>query len=100
MSKVRVVPHDPLWRDAFEAEAKRVAAALGANVEAVHHIGSTAIPGIYAKPVIDLLVEVGDVEEVDGRSQAMGSLGYEALGEHGIRGRRYFRKDDCEGARP
>ena len=99
MSKVDVVPHDPRWRDAFEAEAKRVAAALGENVVAVHHIGSTAIPDIYAKPVVDLLVEVGDVNEVDGRSSAMEALGYEVLGEYGITGRRYFRKDSREGIR-
>jgi GrpB-like predicted nucleotidyltransferase (UPF0157 family) len=97
--KVEVLPHDPRWRDAFEAEAKHVAAALGENVVAVHHVGSTAIPNIYAKPVIDLLVEVGDIAEVDGRSSAMESLGYEVMGEYGIPGRRYFRKDNQEGIR-
>ena len=99
MSRVEVVPHNPRWRDEFEAEAKRVAAALGENVVAIHHIGSTAIPGIYAKPVVDFLVEVRDIAEVDGRSPAMESLGYEVLGEYGIPGRRYFRKDDREGIR-
>ena len=99
MGKVEVVAHDPRWRDEFGAEAKRVAAALGENAVAVHHIGSTAIPNIYAKPVVDLLVEVRDVAEVDGRSPAMESLGYEVMGEYGIPGRRYFRKDDREGIR-
>ena len=99
MRKVEVVPHDPRWRDAFEAEAKHVAAALGENVLAVHHIGSTAIPDIHAKPVVDLLIEVGDLAEVDVRSSSMASLGYEALGEYGIPGRRYFRKDDRGGRR-
>ena len=99
MRKVEVVPHDPRWRDAFEAEARHVAAALGDNVVAVHHVGSTAIPDIYAKPVIDLLVEVRDIDAVDGRGSAMGSLGYEVMGEYGIPGRRYFRKDNREGIR-
>ncbi|HEV7892566.1 MAG TPA: GrpB family protein [Pyrinomonadaceae bacterium] len=99
MMKVKVVPHDPRWRDAFAAEAKHVAAALGENVVAIHHIGSTAIPDIYAKPVIDFLVEVRDINEVDGRSRAMESLGYEVMGEYGIPGRRYFRKDNREGIR-
>src|SRR5215213_314747 len=99
MKKVEVVPHDPRWRAAFEAEAKHVAAALGENVVAIHHIGSTAIPNIYAKPVVDLLVEVGDIAGVDGRRSAMESLGYEVMGEYGIPGRRYFRKDDQEGIR-
>lgn len=99
MKKVEVVPHDPRWRDAFEAEARQVAAALGETLVAIHHIGSTAIPDIYAKPVVDILVEVRDITEVDGRSSAMESLGYEVLGEFGIPGRRYFRKDDREGIR-
>lgn len=66
MSKVEVIPHNSQWRDAFEAEAKHIAAALGNNVVAIHHVGSTAIPNIYAKPVVDLLVEVRDITEVDG----------------------------------
>ncbi|MBC7933244.1 MAG: GrpB family protein [Rubrivivax sp.] len=99
MRKVEVVPHNPQWRAAFEAEAKHVAAALGENVVAIHHIGSTAIPNIYAKPVVDLLVEVTDITEVDGQSSAMESLGYEVMGEYGIPGRRYFRKDNREGIR-
>jgi GrpB-like predicted nucleotidyltransferase (UPF0157 family) len=99
MSRVQVVPHDPQWLDAFESEAKQVAAALDKNVVAVHHIGSTAIPNVYAKPVIDLLVEVRDITEVDGQNSAMESLGYEVMGEYGIRSRRYFRKDNQEGIR-
>ena len=99
MRKVEVVPHNPQWRDAFEAEAKHVAAALGENVVAIHHIGSTAIPNIYAKPVVDLLVEVRDITEADGQSSAMESLGYEVMGEYGIPGRRYFRKDNRQGIR-
>lgn len=99
MSKVEVVPHNPQWREAFAAEATQVAAALDDIVVAIHHIGSTAIPDIYAKPVVDLLVEVRDVTEVDGRSSAMESLGYEVMGEYGIAGRRYFRKDNPQGTR-
>jgi GrpB-like predicted nucleotidyltransferase (UPF0157 family) len=99
MKTVEVVPHNPRWREAFEAEAKHIAAALGANVVAVHHIGSTAIPNIYAKPIVDLLIEVRDIAEVDGRSSAMESHGYEVMGEYGIPGRRYFRKDNEEGIR-
>lgn len=99
MKNVKVVPHDPLWRDAFETEAKSIAEALGENALSVRHIGSTAIPGIHAKPVIDLLVEVVDLERVDEQSSSMEALGYEAKGEYGISGRRYFRKNDLEGTR-
>ena len=99
MKKVEVVPHNPQWRDGFEVEAKQIAAALGDNVVATHHIGSTAIPGIYAKPIIDVLVEVSDLAEADARSSAMQSLGYEVMGEFGIACRRYFRKDNQLGIR-
>lgn len=99
MKKVEVVAHSPQWRDAFEAEAKHVGAALGENVVAIHHIGSTAIPNIYAKPIVDLLVEVRDITEVDGQSSAIELIGYEVMGEFGIPGRRYFRKNNREGIR-
>ena len=93
MRKVEVVPHDPQWREAFVVESKRVIAALGDNVVTVHHIGSTSIPGIYAKSIIDMLVEVKEIALVDEQSSPMESLGYEVMGEFGIAGRRYFRKD-------
>ena len=99
MKKVEVVPHNPNWRNEFETEAEQIAAALGETLVAVHHIGSTAIRGIYAKPVIDLLVEVRDIAEVDARNSAMELLGYEVMGEFGIPGRRYFRKDNPAGIR-
>ncbi len=99
MRKVEVVPHDPKWQEAFELESKSVADALGENVVAVHHIGSTAIPSIYAKPIIDLLVEVKDIIKVDRKNSAMESLGYEVMGEFGIPGRRFFRKDNQENVR-
>lgn len=99
MKKVKVAPHNSEWRAAFESEAKLVADALGETLVAVHHIGSTAIPDIYAKPIIDFLVEVTNINDVDERSSAMRRLGYEAMGEFGIENRRYFRKDDSEGIR-
>jgi GrpB-like predicted nucleotidyltransferase (UPF0157 family) len=97
--KVEVVPHNLQWQEAFEIESTRIQAALGDNVVAIHHIGSTAIPGIYAKPIIDLLVEVKEITAVDGRNSAMELLGYEAMGEFGISNRRFFRKDNAEGIR-
>ena len=88
--KVEVAPPDPAWSRTFEAEAARIAAALGDEVIAVHHIGSTAIPGISAKPIVDLLVEVHRIEAVDDLSGAMAERGYEGWGENGLPGRRYF----------
>ena len=83
----------------YEIESKFVVHALGRNVVGIHHIGSTAIPGIYAKPIIDMQIEVVDINVVDAHNSAMESLGYEAMGEYGIAGRRYFRKEDKTGNR-
>jgi len=99
MRRVDVVAYDSGWPAAFEAAAGELRAAIGDNLLAVHHIGSTAIPGIFAKPVIDLLPVVANLSALDGRSAAMASLGYEVMGEFGIAGRRYFRRDDAAGVR-
>ncbi len=99
MRKVEVVPYNPQWRDAFAREKQQVWQALGDNVVAIHHIGSTAIPGIYAKPIIDLLVEVKEIAKIDQYNLSMEALGYEAMGEFGIPGRRYFRKNNAAGVR-
>jgi GrpB-like predicted nucleotidyltransferase (UPF0157 family) len=96
---VRVVPHDPNWRHAFDVEAVRIVQALGEPRVTVHHVGSTAIPGIVAKPVIDILLEVERIDRLDQQVAGMQGLGYEALGEFGIPGRRYFRKNDESGTR-
>lgn len=89
---VEVVPHNPNWATQFEAEANRIRAIFGDELVAIHHIGSTAIPGIRAKPIIDLLVEVSDIEKVEAFNEPMIALGYEPMGEFGIAGRRYFQK--------
>lgn len=97
--QVVVVPHNPRWEEMFERESAIVARALGPNLVAVHHIGSTAIPTIHAKPIIDLLAEVAVIEAVETCNPAMAALGYEACGEFGIPGRRYFRKDNAAAIR-
>ena len=97
--EVIVVPHDPAWVEMFHAESRLIRTALGENALATHHIGSTAIPSIVAKPVIDILVAVKNIVAVDPRSDAMVSIGYEAMGELGIPARRYFRKDNAAGKR-
>jgi GrpB-like predicted nucleotidyltransferase (UPF0157 family) len=99
MRKVEVVPHDPNWENEFTIESARVVAALGENLIAIHHIGSTSIATIQAKPIIDMLVEVSSIDRVDDRNSHMQALGYECMGEFGISGRRFFRKDNAAGIR-
>lgn len=99
MRKVEVVPHNPEWIAIFQAEATQIKDALGENIVAVHHIGSTAITGIQAKPIIDLLVEVQCLTQVDEQNLPMEQLGYEVMGDFGIPGRRFFRKNNQDGMR-
>lgn len=68
-------------------------------IVAVHHIGSTAITGIQAKPIIDLLVEVQCLTQVDEQNLPMEQLGYEVMGDFDIPGRRFFRKNNQDGIR-
>lgn len=96
---VRVVPPDPAWPAMFATEARRLRAALHEFDVDVQHIGSTAIYGIVAKPVIDILLLVDDLDRLDVHADRLRALGYEAKGEFGIAARRYFRRDSAQGVR-
>ena len=91
--QVRVVPHDPAWKEAFEAEAAALRSVLGDEAVAIHHIGSTSVPNLPAKPTIDVLVEAREVGNLDDLEAEMAGRGYEAWGEYGIPGRRFFTRD-------
>jgi GrpB-like predicted nucleotidyltransferase (UPF0157 family) len=96
---IRVVAQDPAWPARFEAEAGRIAQALGVAAVRIHHIGSTAIPQTKAKPIIDILLEATSLEALDRHAPMLEAMGYEARGEFGIPGRRYFRLNDSDGTR-
>jgi GrpB-like predicted nucleotidyltransferase (UPF0157 family)/GNAT superfamily N-acetyltransferase len=97
--KIEVVPHDPKWAEKFQHEAAIIKEIFGDNLVAVHHIGSTSIPGIKAKPIIDIIPVVKDIMLVDDYNQAMEKAGYKIYGEYGITGRRFFTKFDEKGER-
>ena len=87
---IEVVAYNLNWPLAFEAEAARIKQALGDNCIEIHHIGSTSVPGLAAKPLIDILPVVRDICAVN--ALAMEDLGYETMGEFGIPFRRFFSK--------
>lgn len=93
---IEVVPYKNEWPEQFKAEAKLIQRALGDNCLAVHHIGSTSVPSLVAKPIIDMLPVVKDILLVDQVTQAMEQIGYEAKGEYGIPFRRYFQKGNIQ----
>ena len=92
--KVELIPHNPLWSAMAAEEGVLLVAALEPCLVGVHHVGSTAIPNIRAKPVIDLLPVVSSVVELDRRKADIEALGYEYWGEYGLPGRRYCTKSD------
>ncbi len=65
VTTVEVVPHDPSWEDKYQREARKLCEILGNEIVEIHHIGSTSIPGLPAKPVIDILIGVRKIEDVD-----------------------------------
>ena len=102
MKKIVIEDYDPAWPELYEREATAIAAALGEHLVAIHHVGSTAVPGLAAKPVIDIQIGVTSLEAADRYCvPAMIDLGYEYVPEfeEQIPERRYFRKDNGLGLR-
>ena len=93
---VTVSDYSPEWPLEYEREAAALARVFGGNLAAIHHIGSTAVPGLAAKPIIDIMPVVYSLEAVDALSAGFEALGYEYLGEFGIPGRRYMRRGGDE----
>jgi len=92
--RVELIPHSPLWAEQARREAAELRQLLGPLCRAVHHVGSTAVPDLLAKPVIDLLAEVSTLAMLDGAAGLLAQRGYRSWGEYGIPGRRYFSLDD------
>ncbi len=97
---VALAPHDPQWAVRAAALIADLRAAAPDAFRTLHHIGSTAVPGLAAKPVIDLLGEADSLAAIEAARAALESLGWRWRGENGVAGRRYFTMDDAEtGAR-
>jgi GrpB-like predicted nucleotidyltransferase (UPF0157 family) len=95
---IEVVDYDPAWPARYAEERDRIAAALGDGVLAIEHVGGTAVPGLPAKPVIDLMVGVADIERAGQAVAGLINLGYEYVPEFEsqLPDRRYFRRGSPE----
>ena len=77
LREVRLVPHDPRWAVAYRREAERLQQALGAHALEIAHIGSTAVPGLPAKPLLDVMVAIASLEERGVVIPLLERIGYE-----------------------
>jgi GrpB-like predicted nucleotidyltransferase (UPF0157 family) len=88
-----VVDYDPAWPERFARSAGAIRDACGPLVIAIDHIGSTSVPGLAAKPIIDIMPLVARFEDGFACVAPLEALGYTSRGEFGIPGRHYFSRD-------
>jgi len=74
--RIEIVPYDPSWPKAYEEERNRLAQAIGAHVLRFEHMGSTAVPELESKPIIDISAAVADLSQVPSLFEALEDLGY------------------------
>ncbi len=91
---VKLVPYSSEWQSLFADEERVLSASIGTYVLDIQHVGSTAIPGLEAKPIIDIAVAVWRLEDVEKRIKPLERLGYEYKAEKGHPGRFFFAKGD------
>ncbi|MCA9829109.1 MAG: GrpB family protein [Dehalococcoidia bacterium] len=92
---VVLVPYNFTWPGSFAGLRDEIAGACGDLLAGIEHVGSTAVPGLAAKPVIDLMPILRRFEDGPACAEALGPLGYDYLGEYGIPGRQFFTKNEA-----
>lgn len=93
---VRLEEHNPEWADLFEQEKKLLQKTFGDRIITIEHIGSTAIPGIPAKPIIDINVAIPSLDDIDDFVTKLQELGYEYIPERRFPDRQFFPKGPSE----
>lgn len=91
--------YSPEWPALFAQEAAQLKRLLGDELVRIYHIGSTSVPGLAAKPILDLLPVARQIERIDELTPVLQAAGYKAWGEYGLPGRRFFTKDREDGYR-
>lgn len=95
-SPIKIVDYDSRWPRLYEAERRLILNVIGQIVTRVEHIGSTAVPGLGAKPTVDIMVAVDHLRDAERCIEPLQRIGYEYQPEHevSISERRFFRKGD------
>ncbi len=101
MSRVIVTPYSTDWPDLFRAVREDLLAVFAPTVVAVEHIGSTSVPGLAAKPVIDILLGAQSLADIESHIGPLSTLGYAYIQkyEHELPMRRYFVSDSATSLR-
>ncbi|HMF56295.1 MAG TPA: GrpB family protein [Pyrinomonadaceae bacterium] len=90
--RVEVVAYDPAWPRLFSEEERQLRCALGALVVDIQHVGSTSVPGLAAKPILDIAIALRRISDAEQCVAPLEALGYEYKGECGLPNRHYFTK--------
>ena len=96
---VRLVPYQPAWKELFREEAARLRQALGDRALFIEHVGSTAIEGMDAKPIIDILIAARDLDDAMGLVPPIEALGYKHKEDDDVPERIFFRRGPPPGRR-
>ena len=88
----RPVAYDSKWPQNYVEVSNQIKSIMDDDLSAIHHIGSTAIPGLLAKPIIDILGEARNIQDISRYQRAMKAIGFESKGEFGIADRAYFSR--------
>ena len=94
--RVIVLPWDPQWDQDFLRLRDRIQAALGDPAVQIEHVGSTSVPGLSAKPIIDMDIVIEDSSALAAAVAALGAAGWRHEGDRGIPGREAFRYEGAE----
>ncbi len=93
---VKVVEYSPNWPKDFEAEKQRLIDAFGDKILTIEHIGSTSVPGLAAKPIIDMIAAVKSFDDLPEFVNRLQKLGYEYMPERMFNNRKFFPKGSQE----
>ena len=90
MRTIVVVPYDPNWKNEFERIKSELMPVLAGEIISVEHVGSTSVPGLYAKPIIDIDIVI-DRENFENVKMQLAKIGYFHVGNQGVEGREAFK---------
>lgn len=96
MREVKVTEYNKDWLLMYEKEAVKLRKIFRSEITEIYHIGSTSVDGLIAKPVIDIMPVVRDVNRIDDYNTEMIDIGYEPKGENGLPGRRFFKRAETK----